>query len=217
MSVKYLKSLIYPSGIISKNYKHYLKWSFLSNTIISIESILSTHSLLSAVGSNNTELEISINYIGKDIFGQLGSLIFIEKFGKKINNDPYKFIKYNVMPIQQAAIMIECITPLVNNFYFLFLGSIANIGKNISFTGTGAINAIIIQQLSKTSENNIGEIYAKLTIINTFASTLGMGIGLGIIAFIPDHYSRLPVVFLLGYLRYYTFMKCIQPFSFKKE
>ena len=64
-----LKSVVYPRGKVHKNYGRYVGWSCLSNMIISTESVLSTHSMLSVIGQASSELTFSVNYIGKDIVG----------------------------------------------------------------------------------------------------------------------------------------------------
>jgi hypothetical protein len=87
-------------------------------------------------------------------------------------------------------------------------GSLGNIGKNISFTGFGAINARIIQKLAV--DNNIGEIYSRLTVINTIGSSIGMCIGLGLVAKIPDHTMRMGLIPILGAARVYTFNKSVE-------
>ena len=188
MLLNKLRRIIRPNGRVHKNYNRYVGWSCLSNVLISIESVLSTHSMLSVVGHASTELTLSVNYIGKDIIGQIGGLYFMDKMGKKSDKDPPKFIKLS-MGIQQYAIFMECATPLLPMYTFIPIAGVANIGKNIAATGVGAINAKIIQTLAQ--EDNVGEIYAKISVLNTLGSTIGMGIGLFIAAKIPDHTTRL--------------------------
>jgi len=86
-----LKKLIYPRGKVHKNYGKYVGWSCFSNFIISIESVLSTHSMLSVVGQASTELTLSVNYIGKDIVGQIGGLYYMNKMGEKADKELYGF------------------------------------------------------------------------------------------------------------------------------
>ena len=83
--------------------------------------------------------------------------------GQKADKDPSKFIKYS-MAFQQSAIFIECATPLLPISTFIPVAGLANIGKNIAFTGIGAVNAKIITKLAE--EDNIGEIYAKISVLN---------------------------------------------------
>ena len=131
-----IKNIIYPRGKVHNNYSKYVGWSCFSNIIISIESVLATHSMLSVIGQSSTELNISVNYIGKDIIGQLGGLYYMNKMGQKADIDSKKFINYS-MCFQQCSIFMECMTPLLPIYTFIPVAGIANIGKNIAFTGIG--------------------------------------------------------------------------------
>lgn len=200
------KKFIYPSGKFHHQYSKYIFWSSLSNMIISTETVLSTHSILSAVSTDNTELIRTFNYIGKDIIGQIGSLYYISKHGENADKNPKKFLIYSNI-IQQSSFMANCITPIFPS-YFLYIAGISNIAMNISFTSFGAVNARCIQNLSK--ENNIGEIYAKISIINTIGSSIGMISGLYLTLLFPEHESRLFLIPVLGILRMYTYNKAYQ-------
>lgn len=201
-----IKLFVYPHGKVHKNYGRYVGWSCFSNFIISIESVLSTHSMLSVVGQSSSELTLSVNYIGKDIVGQLGGLWYMNKMGQKADKEPSKFIKYSMIS-QQIPVFMECATPLLPLGIFIPVAGVANIGKNIAATGLGAVNAKIIQKLAR--ENNIGEIYAKISVLNTLGSTIGMGLGLVIAAHIPDHTMRLSLMPILTGIRVYSYQKAI--------
>ena len=201
-----LKQKILPHGKVHQNYMKYIGWSCISNMVVSIESVLSTHSMLSVIGQTSSELTLSVNYIGKDIIGQLGGLWYINKIGNKADRKPLEFIK-NSMILQQTAIILECLTPFLPITIFMPIAGIANISKNISFTGFGAINAKIIQKISQ--EDNIGEVYAKISVLNTMGSTFGMGIGLITVAYIPDHSVRICLIPILSCIRIYSYNKAI--------
>jgi hypothetical protein len=209
------KSFVYPSGKVHKNYGKYVRWSFVSNVIVSIESVLSTHSMLSMSGKASNELVLSVNYIGKDIVGQIGGLWYMNRMGKKADKNPKEFIQRSMF-LQQSSIFVECATPLLPLQAFLPVAGIANMCKNISFTGFGAINAKIIQELSENN-NNMGEIYAKISMINTLGSSIGMCIGLFIAYKIPDHSIRLGLVPLLAGCRMYSFRKSIQDINIESN
>lgn len=202
-----LKKLIYPRGKVHKNYGKYVGWSCFSNFIISIESVLSTHSMLSVVGQASTELTLSVNYIGKDIVGQIGGFYYMNKMGEKADKEPKKFVKYS-MAFQQASVFMECSTPMLPISTFIPVAGLANVGKNIAFTGIGAVNAKIIATLAE--DNNVGEIYAKISVLNTLGSTIGMGLGLVIAAHIPDHTTRLGLMPILTMIRIYSYSKAIE-------
>ena len=199
--------IIYPHGKVHQHYARYVGWSCLSNTIVSIESVLSTHSMLSVVGQASSELTLSINYIGKDILGQIGGLLYMNKIGNKADKDPMNFINYSMF-FQQTAVIVQCFTPLLPINMFIPVAGLANIGQNIAFTGIGAINAKVIQKLAQ--EDNIGEIYAKVTVINTLGSTLGMGIGLIIAGHVPDHSMRLCLMPFFTIMRIHSYKRAIE-------
>jgi glutamate N-acetyltransferase/amino-acid N-acetyltransferase len=163
--------------------------------------------MLSVVGQASTELTLSVNYIGKDIVGQIGGLYYMNKMGQKADKDPEKFVKYS-MAFQQTAVFMECATPMLPISMFIPVAGLANVGKNIAATGIGAVNAKIIAKLAE--ENNVGEIYAKISVLNTLGSTIGMGLGLAIAAKVPDHSMRMGIMPFLTMIRIYSYNKAIE-------
>lgn len=219
-----IKKFILPSGVIHPKYLNYVKWSCFSNVVISMENVLGTHSMLNVLGKSSTELTLSVNFIGKDLIGQLGALTYISKMGKKADSDTKKFIKYSMI-LQQSSCWLESLTPFLPINVFILVAGFSNIMMNISFTGFGAINAKIISRLAfyeevkpdQTSDikekqklDNIGEIYSKLSVINTFGSSFGMSLGLAVIAIVPDHSTRLCILPVLTMLRIYSYNKAIE-------
>lgn len=193
----YFRSLIFPSGKVNSMYKNYIGWSFISNIAVSAENVIAAHNMFSAMECNSETLRTT-NYIAKDIIGQIGCVMYISKFGKLVDANPNKFLIYsNVM--QQLSYVI-----LYNSSseYFLPIAGLANILSNISFIGFGSINAKCIEKLSN---NNIGEIYAKLSVINTIGSSIGLCAGIYIINYVPV--CVLPV---LSLLRVYSIHKSVK-------
>jgi hypothetical protein len=199
------KSLIFPSGKCHQKYTQYVGWSFCSTVLVSAESVLSTHSMLTAIDTGSESIRTA-NYIGKDIIGQIGSLWYMSKMGEKADKSPKKFLMYSNI-IQQISYGATCVTPLVPS-YFLPIAGVSNILANISYTGFGAINAKCIQQLA--IDDNIGEIYAKICVINTIGSSIGLVCGLCITSCVLDHSTRLLFLPALGILRVYTYNKAIE-------
>lgn len=195
---------IFPSGKVHKKYIQYIGWSFISNVFVSVENALATHSILHAI-DNGSETIRTANYIGKDIIGQLGGLIYMSNMGGKADEKPRKFLLYSTIS-QQTAYMSLCTTHIFPE-YFLPIAGFSNILSNISFTGFGAINAKCIQMLA--IDNNIGEIYAKVSVFNTWGSSIGLLIGIGITAIVPDHNTRLCIIPFLAIARVLTFRRAI--------
>lgn len=199
------RKIILPSGKYNSQYIPYIKWSFLSNICVSAETAISIDNMLFAVNSNSDTVR-TINYIGKDIIGQVGGLIYLTKFGSDADKDPKDFLlKSNIL--QQTSILSMAVTPLISN-YFLPIAGLSNVLSNLSFTGFGAINAKCIGKISE--DNNVGEIYSKISVINMSASSIGLLIGLLINIYFPDANQRLAFLPILGLLRIYTMKKAIK-------
>lgn len=200
-----LKSFFYPQGKVHSFYPKYIAWSAASTFTVSLQTVLSTHSMLSVIGKSSSETLMSFNYIGKDLVGQVGGLFYMHKMGKRADKDPLSFFRYS-MGIGQLSLFGENLTPFFSPFFLPVAGA-CNILNNISFAGFGAINAKCINMMAL--ENNIGEMYAKLTVLNTLASSLGMISGLFLVSLFPDHYTRLAFLPFLSLFRWWTFNKSI--------
>ncbi len=204
---KIIKNILYPTnGTVNKNYTKFLLWSSISNTIISIQSTLSTHEMLSIIGKSDNDYSMSMNYMSKEIFGQLGGLLILNTFSSNIDNNIKKY-KNRALFLQHIALFIETITPLIPS-YFIPMSSISNICKNICWPYFGSINAKAIQKLSDGT--NLSEIYTKISVFNTLGSTIGMTIGLFIISNIQDYGMRLCLYPILTSIRIYSFNKSLK-------
>lgn len=191
--------------LISCNkHNQYIYWSFISNIFISVECALSMHSMLNAINCND-DITRSANYIGKDILGQIGGLLYLTQNTKKYDEKPREILLHSNI-IQQCSFFSMCLTPLVPNNYFLFIAGTSNVFSNIAAVGYGSINAQCIKNISK---DNIGEIYAKTAYINTLGSSIGLILGLGISAYIPEHEYRIMLLPILAYGRIYTYNRAI--------
>ncbi len=206
MFLNKFKSIIAPAGKIHPKYYQYIGWSFASNVLSSTESAMSTHDMLQAVGNSESSVIQTSNYIGKDIIGQIGGLMFMAKIGREADNKPRRFLLYANM-FQQTAFMTVMLTPHCPD-YFLPIAGLANVMFNISFTSFGAINAKCIGELSNKATNT-GEIYAKISVLNTFGSSIGLLIGLGINAMTPDGVTRLGIIPVLAAGRVYCFDRAV--------
>jgi hypothetical protein len=204
--MNYVRKLLYPSGKVHPLYCKYIGWSFVSNIAVSAQQVLSTHSMLATVSTYDTDSIRTLNYIGKDLIGQIGGLLCIAKLGKSIDKSPTKFLnKANIL--QQTAYIATSITPLVSE-YFLPVAGAANVLTNVSFIGFGAVNAKCIQAMS--IDNNIGEVYAKISIFNTAGSSIGMLIGMFLTVLIPEHDLRICLTPLIGVVRVLTFNMAVR-------
>jgi hypothetical protein len=198
------KKIVLPIGKYHPLYPKYIKYSFLSNIFSSAQSAIITDNMLYAINTNSETIR-TINYIGKDIIGQLGGLIVLSKVGNLADEKPKSFLVYSNI-IQQTGNISTCLTPFFPS-YFLPIAGISNILSNLSFTGFGAVNAKCIGNMSN---NNVGELYSKISLVNTLGSSLGLLLGLCINILIPDYSKRTGIVCILGFLRIYTYNKGIK-------
>lgn len=203
-----LHPYIFPSGKVHPSYTKYVGWHLFSNLVSSVEMVMSTHSMLSVIGQTSDNA-LSINYIGKDIVGQIGGLWYMNKMSKTVDKNPRNFVNKSIQ-LEQYSTAVECAIPLMPVYLFVPIAGLCNISKNISFTGFGAINTKIIQTVAQ--DNNLGETYSKITILDTLVSSIGMGLGLLITYKIPDHTIRLSLLPFLAFLRIYSFEKSIEDF-----
>ena len=196
-----IKSIIFTKGKIHPLYCKYMGYSFVSNVIVSIETAIATDNMLYSIDTNSNENK-TLNYLGKDIIGQIGGILYMSKMAHKADTNTPNFLLYSNI-LQQSSYIVMCITPFYTS-YFLPIAGLSNILANISFTGFGAVNAKCIQKISENN-TNIDEIYSKITVFNTLGSTLGLSIGMYINYLIPDHNIRLCIIPFLGGLRVLTF------------
>ena len=200
--------LFQPKGVLHKNYNKYIGWTFVSNIISSTQYVLSTHCMLSTIGKDSVEFNMSYNYIVKDVIGQMGGLYYISKNSSKGNTETKHFLNKSLV-IQQGSVYLECLTPIIPKELFLPVAGAGNIGKNITATSLGAVNAKIIQLLSE-DEKNIIEIYAKISMLNTIGSSIGMFLGLIIVHYVPDDNTRFCLLPFLSVTRIWTYNNAIK-------
>ncbi|KAJ1887611.1 hypothetical protein LPJ66_009023, partial [Kickxella alabastrina] len=118
---------------VTPEYINYAKWQFVHNTLGSASGVLATQAMLYAMGMGAGALPLSaaINWVIKDGFGQLGGVLYATLVGQKFDSDP-KHQRFWSGVWLQSATWLEMLTPLAPHL-FLPIGSIANIGKNISW------------------------------------------------------------------------------------
>lgn len=205
MSSKLLHKIFLLNGKTSPDYIKFVGWSFVSTALVSLQTAMSTHSMLDVVGDSSYR---SFNYIGKDVIGQVGSLYYMTRMGSKTDDEPKKVLWYS-NAVQQSSYFIMSATPLLSSDLFLPFAGFSNTLANISFTGYGAINAKCIRHLSNDGENT-GEIYSKITTFNTLASSIGLTLGVGVCICIPEPEFRTALIPFIGFARVYAFNKAIE-------
>lgn len=168
----------YPHSV-SEGYAKFTIYTLLSSVSVTALAFISTQALFVALGSTTTQASLySAAYVWvlKDGIGQLGGILFAGKFGKSFDEDVKKW-RFLCMILMNISIIIEMIT-LRFPSAFIYLASIANVGKNITFLCSAATRAAINLKFAK--QNNIGDIAGKSVTQFITASLVGMAIGLGV-------------------------------------
>lgn len=86
-------------------------------------------------------------WVLKDGLGQLGAIVFASRYGKNFDADIKKFRFMSIFTLNMA-LWIE-ITTLAYPQYFLFIASLANVGKNICYMLSSASRASINLRFAK--------------------------------------------------------------------
>ena len=201
----FLEKLLIPKGgKINKNYIKFVIYSGMSNFMVSAQTSISTHNMLMANNIDNDSLR-TLNYIGKDIFGQIGCLVYMNSISSKIDEDP-EIVFYKANFLQQTSFIINCSTPFLPE-YFIYIAGFSNILCNISFMSFGSISAKSINEIS-LCKTNIGELYTKISLFNTITSTCGLSFGI-LLGFIFKDTNNIFLLPLLGYLRLFFYKKSL--------
>jgi hypothetical protein len=174
----------YPESV-AKGYLGFVSFCFVSSIAGSAAMVLSTQTLLLAVGivgQSSTSTSVmagALNWVMKDFVGQLGGVVFASQMGKTkaFDNDPKRWRMVAAIALDGAT-MLEIFAPLCHPNMVLPIASIANIGKNIGFLTASASRAALHQSLAITG--NLGDVTVKAGSQSMLASLVGTSLGIGL-------------------------------------
>ncbi|KAF9273510.1 hypothetical protein BGZ88_003723 [Linnemannia elongata] len=176
---------------VTPNYWPFAKWQFVHNVAGSVTAVISTQSLLFAMGlgAGSIPMAAALNWIIKDGLGQLGGVVYASFVSDKFDSEPKRF-RFQATVAMQGANVLELLTPLWPGS-FLVIASISNIGKNMAWLASSATRA----QMNKTFalRDNLGDITGKSGSQTTAAGLVGTGLGV-VIAALMSHISEDPTV-----------------------
>ena len=160
--------------------KKYIFWMAVNSWATSTASVISVNSMLKSVNG------ITVTYVGKDILGQLGGLLYSWKTGVVADKSPKKYALIGTTLLQSAFVLDNISVWIVPEYTLPILG-LSSMLKNIAFISIGAVNA---HNMQKIGGEQIGELYTKIASVNTLSSTSGMLTGLFLIDKIPSQEIR---------------------------
>jgi hypothetical protein len=180
---------------VRSNYIPYVSWQAVSSVANSASGVLSTQSLLFAVGlgAGSIPLAAALNWIIKDGLGQIGGVAFASWVNQnnKLDAEPKKYRVFAGICMDIAGIM-EILSPLAPS-YFLLIASVSNIGKNIAWMTMSATKAGIHRNF--ILKENLGDVTAKSASQTTACSVVGTGIGILLSTTIGTEVSHLLAAF----------------------
>lgn len=195
--VTYFLPARYPESVAA-GYGRYAAYCFCASIAGSAAMVLSTQTLLLAVGvvgSSGHEASVmagALNWVLKDGIGQLGGVWFASRMSQagsaKFDADPKRWRMVAALSMDGAT-LLEIVSPLVPPVWVLPIASVANIGKNIGFLTASASRAALHQSLA--IRGNLADVTAKAGSQALAASLFGTVLGIGISPILGDvvHFS----------------------------
>jgi hypothetical protein len=191
----------YPSTV-APSYAPYASWTAAGLTFSSIAGVLSTQSLLYAigVGAGSIPLAAALNWVLKDGLGQLGGVLYAALINNRFDADPKKWRFLSALA-QDASTLLEVLCPLMPAL-FLPLAAIANVGKNVSWLSASATRAGIHQVLSL--RGNLADVTGKAGSQSIAASTAGTILGVTLSPLIGSDPTHILIAFAICSLCHLT-------------
>lgn len=174
-----LQSIFLPRDFrtsVSQNYLSFIKWQVLSSTCGTIMGVLSTQSLLTALGMGATgalPAAATLNWILKDGLGLVGGVVYTSLRSHLFDSEPKRY-RFRASLALQVATFCELLTPLFPHL-FLPMASLSNVAKNMAWLALSGTRAQM--NLSFCLKDNLGDVTAKSGSQSTAASLIGTGIG----------------------------------------
>eukprot|EP00949_MAST-11_sp_MAST-11-sp1_P000331 g331.t1 len=181
---------------VPPSYFKYTKWYALGAVASSACMVLSTQSMLYAIGLGAGAIPVAaaLNWVLKDGLGQLGGVLFASMVNRRFDADPKRWRVVAAAALDISS-LLEAATPLFPTL-FLPVAAIANAGKNISWLAASATRAGI--HLSFALQSNLADLTAKAGSQGVVASTIGTAIGIGISPLLGSSPSHILPVLLMG-------------------
>lgn len=182
----------YPRSVAS-GYVRFSLFSLVAATAGSASMVLSTQTLLLAVGvvgSHVTTTSVmagALNWVLKDGVGQLGGVLFASRMGetRTFDSNPKLWRMVAAMTLDVAA-LLELLAPVLTTpTTILPLACTANVLKNIGFLTASASRAALHQSLAVSG--NLADVTAKTGSQSMAAGMLGTALGVGLSSLVLHH------------------------------
>ena len=210
----------YPSSV-APCYAKYSSLQFLSNMSSSTSAVLSTQALLQAVGLGPSSIPISgaLNWVVKDLLGQLGGVMFASYLGKTkaFDSNPKRW-RFASSVAMDASVFLELLCPFFPSA-FLPIAAVANAGKNMSYLSASASRAALHNAMAVQS--NLADITAKAGSQTVLAGMLGTAVGCGFLKVFGNDFDNVFQMFCAcSFLHMYgcwSSLRCVVLNTINKE
>jgi hypothetical protein len=176
-----LTSFFLPEGYphsVTPDYLEFQVWDSLQALSSYLRGIASTQAVLVGLGVGNDEasaLSATVSWIIRDGMGMLGGALFAWQNASAFGNN-IKFWRLFADVINDVALIVELVAPLLPKQYFLAAISLASVGKALCGVSAGATRAALTAHFAQT--RNLSDVSAKEGIQENVVTLLGMVAGL---------------------------------------
>ena len=167
---------------VPATYFTYSKWYALGAIVNSASLVLSTQSMLYAVGLGAGAIPVAaaLNWVLKDGLGQLGGILFTSYVNNRFDADPKRWRMVAAIILDLSS-FLEAATPLFPTLFLPF-AALGNAGKNVSWLAASATRAGIHMSFAKRS--NLADLTGKAGSQGVLCSLLGTTLGITISPFL---------------------------------
>lgn len=183
----FLHTMFLPVGFphsVHSVYKSTHIWQFCETTIGSAMSVLCSQAMLSSLGlsaspATSGTTAVAINWVLKDIVGEVLKLGFIQQFAQSFDSHPKSWKLVGEVCSLTGSLM-QLSTALVGSKYFLLFAGLGFGLRSIHFSIWGATHMTFTRNFALSG--NVGDVVAKDDTQMAVAHLLGTAIGAGLLS-----------------------------------
>ncbi|KAL3682008.1 hypothetical protein R1sor_000030 [Riccia sorocarpa] len=160
---------------VRPHYISYMKWKCLHRVLSSILQVQCTQAMLLAIGvgaQRALPAAAGLNWVLKDGLGRLGRFAYSGALGSTFDSN-LKRVRFSTSVLFSLSLGLEILTPYFPN-YFLFLATVANVGKSIALAAYLATSSAIHKSFA--IGDNLADIAAKGQVQTVVADNIGLAL-----------------------------------------
>lgn len=161
---------------VTSDYWEYTQWRALQRTFSSMLNVMTTQSMLVAVGVGSPKAlpaAAALNWVLKDGIGKLGKLGVAASMGRTFDSDLKRY-RFAASLMYTGSSFIELLTPLMPQL-FLPLASVSTCGKTVGLSFALSVQPAIHKSFLSGADN-LAEITAKAQAQHVVSDNLGLAL-----------------------------------------